>query len=41
MLKKWIEGIEGIIGVEIIYLYRIENEEEMMREDLGYEYEEY
>lgn len=41
LLPNWVAGPAGLVGVAILYFYRIGHEEAMMRETFGAAYDEY
>ncbi|WP_289501529.1 protein-S-isoprenylcysteine O-methyltransferase [Gloeocapsopsis sp. IPPAS B-1203] len=41
LLPNWIAGLSGIIGFGILYIVRVRNEEQMMLDQFGDQYQEY
>jgi protein-S-isoprenylcysteine O-methyltransferase Ste14 len=41
LLPNWIAGLSGIIGFGILYIVRVGNEEQMMLDQFGTQYQEY
>ncbi|AFZ29081.1 Isoprenylcysteine carboxyl methyltransferase [Gloeocapsa sp. PCC 7428] len=41
LLPNWIAGLSGIIGFGILYIVRVRNEEQMMLDQFGAQYQEY
>ena len=41
LLPNWFAGLAGLVGVGILYFYRVEHEEAMMRAAFGASYDEY
>jgi protein-S-isoprenylcysteine O-methyltransferase Ste14 len=41
LLPNWIAGLSGLVGIAILFFYRVEKEEEMMTATFGEEYRAY
>jgi len=41
LLPNWFAGLAGLVGVAILYFYRVDHEEAMMRATFGTSYDEY
>jgi len=41
LLPNWLAGLSGLIGVAILFVFRVRREERMMLEMIGHEYRAY
>lgn len=41
LIPNWVAGFAGVVSVAILYFSRIKNEEAMMRQQFGHDYDEY
>jgi len=41
LLPNWVAGVAGLVGVSILYAFRVRNEERLMRETFGSDYVHY